>query len=301
VDRGHVVRARDQLQHLVHVHEPPVLSLGVEVLREEGDVLVVNKPCSLPVHPSGRYRRNTVLGVLAKERGMHGLFNVHRLDRVTSGVLMLAKHRTAALRLTQAFKEGRARKRYLARVRGRIPEREVEVRARIECESKTGAIWRVGGGGKEAVTVVRELVYDEELGSSLVLCEPKTGRTHQIRLHLKHLGTPIVDDPLYNPSPSPTHPPYRGAGLDPTLNLEANNWTEPWCPTCQEAAAASAAGYYMRQKQHNDESFCMGICLHALSLTLDAAALPHEATFAAPLPAWAAEMLGGDAEALLGV
>lgn len=75
----------------MHRHEPPVVGRPLEILEDNGEVLVVDKPASMPVHPCGRFRHNTVIFILGKERGICGLHTVHRLDRLTSGVLLFAR------------------------------------------------------------------------------------------------------------------------------------------------------------------------------------------------------------------
>jgi 23S rRNA-/tRNA-specific pseudouridylate synthase len=124
-------------------HEPPVSAERVSVLHDAGDLVVVNKPASLPIHPGGRYRRNTLVAVLAKEHGLPDLHPVHRLDRLTSGVLLLARSARAADRVRVEFERGAVRKLYLARVAGRFPAAGMTVDQPLRCKNHREAIHEV--------------------------------------------------------------------------------------------------------------------------------------------------------------
>jgi 23S rRNA-/tRNA-specific pseudouridylate synthase len=86
-----VVKDNDVICHRVHRHEPPVTATPIEILVSNDDIVVVNKPSSIPVHPCGRYRHNSVVFLLGREHGLKNLHTVHRIDRLTSGILMFAK------------------------------------------------------------------------------------------------------------------------------------------------------------------------------------------------------------------
>lgn len=89
----------------MHRHEPPVVSRPMEVLVDDGEVIVVDKPASIPVHPCGRFRHNTVIFILGKELGISKLHTVHRLDRLTSGVLLLARTLETSKKLDQLVRD----------------------------------------------------------------------------------------------------------------------------------------------------------------------------------------------------
>lgn len=95
----------DHMTNTVHRHEPPVVDKPLEVLVDDGEVLVVDKPASIPVHPCGRYRHNTVIFILGKELGISELHTVHRLDRLTSGVLLFARTLEASKKLDQLVRD----------------------------------------------------------------------------------------------------------------------------------------------------------------------------------------------------
>lgn len=112
----------------MHRHEPPVLNLPVKILHSRlPGVVAVNKPATIPVHPSGRYRRNSLMGILAKEAGLLDLHVIHRLDRLTSGIVLFATDNGTAARLGSLFASREVEKVYLAKVMGAGPE-EPEVR-----------------------------------------------------------------------------------------------------------------------------------------------------------------------------
>lgn len=178
------------------VKEPAVAS-DVRVLDESDDWLAVYKPAPLPMHQGGRYYKNTLLFMLG-EMGYKNLKIVHRLDAVTSGVVLLAKHKDSAKKLRAAFESGNVRKVYRAVVSGEMMK-PMTVEASIR--RKRGFVFECGEnltGAKPAITkFIPEEIRD---GKTVVRCEPVTGRTHQIRLHLKYAGFPIFDDPIYGPN-----------------------------------------------------------------------------------------------------
>jgi 23S rRNA pseudouridine1911/1915/1917 synthase len=188
--------------------EPPV-SFDYSVLFEDETLFVVNKPANLPVHPAGRYFFNTLL-VHLKTRGHQDplklereYYLVHRIDKETSGVLVLTRDKAVCTALTQQFAERRTEKKYLAIVYGKPPEDfEIDlpirraVRSLIEVKMQTATLEQ---GGLPAFTRFKRLsTHRNEHGEfSLIECFPKTGRQHQIRVHLEAAGYPIAGDKLY--------------------------------------------------------------------------------------------------------
>ncbi|WP_069131131.1 pseudouridine synthase [Rhodohalobacter halophilus] len=191
------VKPHLRLHHYSPKVKEPAVASDVRILDETDDWLAVYKPAPLPMHQGGRYYKNTLLYML-DEVGYKNLKMVHRLDAVTSGVVLLAKHKESAKTLRVAFESGTVRKVYHAVVHGEMSE-PVTVQAPIR--RKRGFVFECGEGLTGAKSAVTKF-FPEEIndGKTVVRCEPVTGRTHQIRLHLKHVGYPIFDDPIYGPN-----------------------------------------------------------------------------------------------------
>ncbi|KAM3595071.1 uncharacterized protein V6R79_017901 [Siganus canaliculatus] len=206
-DLSVVLRHNDHMKNTVHRHEPPVVGRPLEILVDDGEVLVVDKPASIPVHPCGRFRHNTVIFILGKEHGISELHTVHRLDRLTSGVLLFARTLETSKKLDQLVRDRQLEKEYVCRVEGEFPEGELICEEPILVVSFKIGLCRVDPKGKECRTVFQRLSFNGK--NSVVRCLPLTGRTHQIRVHLQYLGFPILHDPIYGSS---AWGPHRGKG-----------------------------------------------------------------------------------------
>jgi 23S rRNA pseudouridine1911/1915/1917 synthase len=177
--------------------------IPLKILYEDDDLLVVEKPRGMVVHPAAGNRHgtlvNAVLGHAGNLSGIGGVARpgiVHRLDKDTSGVMVVAKSDAAHLGLASQFKAHSLDRRYLALVRGYLPAPEGTVSGNIgrhPRERKKMTV--VEQGGKAAATHWRTV---EVLpGYTLLEARLETGRTHQIRVHLSHLGHPVAGDPVY--------------------------------------------------------------------------------------------------------
>jgi len=177
------------------VIEPSVAG-NISVVEETADWLIVFKPAPLPMHQGGRYYKNTLIYIL-EEMGYPGLRMVHRLDSVTSGLVIFARNKDTAIQLRKEFEENRVEKTYHAVVMGEMRE-EILVDAPIR--RKRGFVFECGEGLEGAKSARTHFIPEKvESGKTLVRCIPETGRTHQIRLHLRHAGFPIWDDSIYGP------------------------------------------------------------------------------------------------------
>ncbi|KAI9018131.1 pseudouridine synthase [Phycomyces nitens] len=190
-----IVRNQDIIGHQIHRHEPPVTDKDIVIVNQDKDLYVVDKPGGIPVHPAGRYRHNTVIHVLRKNHGIPILFPANRLDRLTSGLMLIALNAKRAQELEREMTAGKIRKEYVCRVQGEFPEGEIVCEAPIKTISFKLSLNYVHEDGKDCTTVFERLSYNGE--TSVVRCKPLTGRTHQIRVHLRYLGYPIANDPLY--------------------------------------------------------------------------------------------------------
>lgn len=171
--------------------------LASAVLHEDRHLLVLDKPAGVAVHAGSGVSVGVIEGLRAMRPDEPGLELAHRLDRETSGVLVLAKDRPTLLQLHEALRGDAVHKSYLALVRGSWPERLREVSAPLAKNSLRGGerMVEVDDEGKDAVTKFR--VMERFAQATLVEAQPVTGRTHQIRVHALHAGHPIAGDDKY--------------------------------------------------------------------------------------------------------
>jgi 23S rRNA pseudouridine1911/1915/1917 synthase len=193
----------------VSVEVPPAVALDaqpeaipLDVIFEDEDLLAVNKPAGMTVHPSPGHASSTLVNaILAHCRDLSGIGGVlrpgivHRLDRDTSGVILVAKNDAAHQALAKQLKDRTVEKTYVALVEGTPKPAEGVIDAPIARDPQRRQRMAVVAGGRASVTAYR--VVERFKGTSLVEARPKTGRTHQIRVHLAAIGHPIVGDRVY--------------------------------------------------------------------------------------------------------
>lgn len=175
----------------------PNPEIPVNVLYEDEDILAVNKPACVATHPSmGHYCDTLANGVVSYIGNENFIFRaVNRLDRQTSGVVLIAKNVWSAYILGEQLKNGKIKKAYYALCE-KIPNKSMgEIAAPIAREQESIIKRCVSEKGKYAKTLYK--VCDIKNGMALVFAEPITGRTHQIRVHLAHIGCPIFGDDMY--------------------------------------------------------------------------------------------------------
>lgn len=183
--------------------------IPLDILYEDGDLLVLNKPPGLVVHPAAGHEEHTLVNALLHHcagqlSGIGGVARpgiVHRLDKETSGCLVVAKNDTAHMGLAEQFAGRTLEKIYHAIVCGEVPRESGEVRAAIArhpTHRKRMAV--TDGSGREAWTSYR--VLEKLHGATLMEARLHTGRTHQIRVHFQHVGHPIVGDATYGAKPN---------------------------------------------------------------------------------------------------
>ena len=187
----------------VNFLETPVLGdepeeIPLDILHEDSDILVINKPAGLVVHPgSGNPTGTLVNGLLAYDKSLSFLPRagiVHRLDKDTSGIMVVAKTEPAYLDLVDQLKKRTVKRTYLALVVG-VPISNKVIDEPIGRHPKIRTKQAVSKNGKEAITRI-SLKESYQLYSMLEV-NLETGRTHQIRVHLAHIGFPIIGDPVY--------------------------------------------------------------------------------------------------------
>jgi 23S rRNA pseudouridine1911/1915/1917 synthase len=208
------LKAGDLLELSWSAGEPADLipqDLPLEVLYEDDRVVVINKAQGMVVHPGAGNRTGTLANALLFRRLSRGGAGegfrpgiVHRLDKDTSGVIIAAYDDEALAFLADQFKARRVRKTYAAILRGVPPQAEGRIETRISRDRRDRKKFAVSAEkGKAALTVYR--IIRVWPGYSLALFRPRTGRTHQLRVHARFLGCPILGDPLYG-SPDPRFP-----------------------------------------------------------------------------------------------
>jgi len=192
--------------------DEPEAPSGFDVLYEDEAVLVVDKPAGLAVHPTASYHKHTLWWLLRERYGEPAPQLAHRLDRETSGALVCGRQREAERALKRAFEDRRVDKRYLAIVRGEMPDDEGVLDVPMgSAEADLHVLMKPRADGLEAVTEYR--VLERRGGRSLVSLRPHTGRQHQLRVHLAHLGYPIVGDKLYGPEGTQPFEQYIASGM----------------------------------------------------------------------------------------
>jgi RluA family pseudouridine synthase len=192
-----IVRAGDCFENLFPATIEPDVNAEIRVLYEDSALVVIHKPAPLPMHPSGRFNRNTLIYILNEVYRPERLRPAHRLDANTSGVTVLTRTRHIARELQPEFDRGQVDKLYVARVYGHPPRDRFVCAAPIGEEVSLAGSRRVAENGLVARTEcdVQQRCPD---GTSLIWVKPITGRTNQIRLHLLDAGFPVVGDPMYH-------------------------------------------------------------------------------------------------------
>jgi len=200
------LRAADEIRITVPDEVEPAVAkaqdIPLDILHEDAAIIVLNKPAGLVVHPGAGNAEGTLVNALLFHcaglsviGGVERPGIVHRLDKETSGCLVIAKTDSAHRSLSSQFADRLVQKTYMALVEGipRMPHGKIE--AAIGRHAVHRQKMSVNERGRASMTQYRVVASFE--GKTLMECHPRTGRTHQIRVHLKHLGHPIVGDPLY--------------------------------------------------------------------------------------------------------
>lgn len=182
-----------------NVQEPQAESISLDILYEDKDLLVINKPAGLVIHPGAGHAEGTLLnGLLYYDQKLAHVERaglVHRLDKDTSGVLVVARTTSVQQALMKQFKDREVTKRYIALVQG-LPPSKLFIENQLGRDPhhrKKQAVLSEGGRHAHSIVSLKESLVE----SAVVEVEIKTGRTHQIRVHLAHAGFPIIGDIVY--------------------------------------------------------------------------------------------------------
>jgi 23S rRNA pseudouridine1911/1915/1917 synthase len=177
--------------------------IPVDIIYEDDDIIIVNKPRGLVVHPGSGNPDKTLVNALlfhtkgtlsnVSEKSRPGV--VHRIDKDTSGLLVFAKNDFSHRHLSRQFKDHTIKREYHALCEGQIEHNKIKIDRAIARSRKNREKMDVGEGGRKAVSNIR--VLERYKNASYIIVELETGRTHQIRVHLKSIGHPLLGDPKY--------------------------------------------------------------------------------------------------------
>lgn len=244
-----LVRSGEQYIHIVREFIEPPVNADIQILWEDDELVIVNKPAPLPVHPSGRFNHNTLLGLLNTVYAPEVLRAPHRLDANTSGVMVLCRRALTTKLVQQQFEKRLVEKRYLVRCVGIPSEVKFSCDLPLAVQPGPGRIRRASISAPDQTDIQPahtefEVLSQDAPETSLLLAKPISGRTNQIRAHLWELGFPVVDDPLYLPN--------HQLGTNEVVSISS--------PT---------------------------MCLHAHAIMLSHPLTGERLTFTAPQPEWA--------------
>ena len=180
----------------------PPIQIPLDIVYEDEDIIVINKPAGMPIHPSLNNYTNSMANALAwyyQEQGKPFIFRCcNRLDRDTSGLTVVAKHLVSGNILSDMVRRRDIHREYLAIVRGHVSPEAGTINAPLARKPGT-IIERTVDWEQGETDITHYRLIEERNGHSLVSLRLETGRTHQIRIHMKYLGYPLIGDYLYNP------------------------------------------------------------------------------------------------------
>jgi len=232
-----VVRSGEQFAHLYPEQTEPDVNADIQILYEDEAFVVVNKPAPLPMHPSGRFNRNSLQWILNEVYAPLKLRPAHRLDANTTGVAIFCKSRDVSRRLQPQFEKQEVEKRYYVQVQGIVPWSEQDCQLPIsrqatDCGGRTVA----QNESSDETSPVQEglpshtffeKVRELDDGTTLLWAYPRSGRTNQIRVHLWQLGFPVVGDPLYLPDGQLGETQTQSCDQVMRLHAESITFTHP--------------------------------------------------------------------------
>ncbi|BAP39703.1 RluA family pseudouridine synthase [Metamycoplasma canadense] len=207
-----IVKENDEIEIIKVIEKQQNIeeqNIEIDIIYENDDYIIINKPSNLVVHPAPGHHDNTLVNGLmyhfknnlSNINGLLRLGVVHRIDKDTSGLLIIAKNNETHNYFASLLKEHKINRTYLAIVDGKIPNKKIHIDLPIGRDFKNRQKYTVTEqNSKNAYTMIEVLEYLKinNKDKTLVKCNLKTGRTHQIRVHLKYINHPVYGDPIYN-------------------------------------------------------------------------------------------------------
>jgi len=200
INEQYILKTNDIISFMRENYSEPEVERKFNTLYESENLLIINKPGNLPVHPAGRYKDNTLLSILQMKTGNSHLYVVHRLDRETSGIQILAKNSNTASVIQRDFENRNIYKEYIVYIHGNFP---IQLNADgYLCKDLSSLVrkkrrFSYNYCDNSEISITDFYLLGEMKGISKIIAIPKTGRTHQIRATLNSLGYPVYGDKLY--------------------------------------------------------------------------------------------------------
>ncbi len=188
-------------------------AIALDIIYKDKDIIVINKPAGIVMHPAGKHKSGTIANALKHK--FNNFYLVHRLDKNTSGVVIVARNEKIKKFLSKLFEERKITKKYIALLQGKITPKKAFIDVPIK-RGRSGK-FEVQSDGRQAKSFWQVKKYIKKL--SLVEILPKTGRTHQIRVHFKALGHPVVGDEMYGTATKELNRHFLHA-----VSLEFTDW-----------------------------------------------------------------------------
>jgi len=199
IKKGNKLYSNDVLTRVYYKEEPyiDISKIDIEIIYEDDELLVVNKPPVIPVHPNSAYQSGTMLQILEEKYNYKNLRLVHRLDKETSGLILLAKNKEMAAFLTKKISHRNVEKRYLALVNGKVKDKYFTIKFNLGLDRNSKIRIKQGLADDGVISHTEFTLIKQYKEYALVEALLKTGRQHQIRVHLSHYGNYIIGDKIY--------------------------------------------------------------------------------------------------------
>jgi tRNA pseudouridine32 synthase len=194
VEGSYALNNSDLITHRIHRHEPKISSSPITVLHLQDNIMIVDKPFSIPVHPTGHYNFNSLTEILKFRFQLKFIAAINRIDRLVSGIVILALNSDASRELHTAMEQRKFKKEYICVIEGRFPDHKV-CEESICIKDHKRSIVHLAEDGKPSKTLFKRIDFNGV--HSIVHCQPITGRQHQIRAHISNCGFSIVGDHKY--------------------------------------------------------------------------------------------------------